>query len=134
MSWYKKEKKEVVAFKGNKKIIEPAILVNQVAATAHTEHQSTKVLTHLIKHPIVSEKAIRLQSQGQYTFKVTPGTSKIILKKEVENLYKVKVVKVTSVKLPKKIIVNKGKHGQRSIRKYMRVHLQSGQTINLGQV
>ncbi|MFH1111538.1 MAG: 50S ribosomal protein L23 [Patescibacteria group bacterium] len=132
MSWYHQDKNKNKANQEAVKVDKP--VANTDVLSINSEPKLKVLITHLIKHPIVSEKAMRLQTYGQYTFKVVPGTSKIELKKEVENMYKVHVIKVTSVKLPKKIVVNKGKHGQRSIRQYMRVRLKSGEVINLGQV
>ncbi len=135
MPWFKKTKKET-PIKAEQKVVQSAVSSDRVAevVAANDQMQAKKTLTQLIKHPIISEKATRLQSLGQYTFKVSFNTSKIVLKKEVENLYKVNVIKVTSVKLPKKIVINRGRSGQRPIRKYMRVQLKSGQNINLTQI
>ncbi len=84
-----------------------------------------------VKYPLSSEKSVRLQSNGQYTFVVADNLSKVQLKKEIEKIYGVKVEKVTSVNLPGKIVINRGREGFRSPRRYMRIKLATGQSLDL---
>lgn len=92
-----------------------------------------KVPVGLVRFWVVSEKANRLQSKGQYTFAVYPKATKVELKKMIEKLYKVHVTKVTSATLPGKVVYTRNRPGYRSDRKFMRVHLRPGETIDLAK-
>nr|YP_011006571.1 50S ribosomal protein L23 [Halosiphon tomentosus]WAM63716.1 50S ribosomal protein L23 [Halosiphon tomentosus] len=56
----------------------------------------------LIKYPITTKKTILLLENNQYTFLVDPKLTKINVKKAIEFLFDVKVIKVNSCNLPKK--------------------------------
>ena len=58
--------------------------------------------TDSIRQPIITEKATILSEQNKTVFKVHSGASKDIIKKNIEKLFKVKVIKVN-------IITTKGK-------------------------
>ena len=70
-----------------------------------------KKINHLdsIKSPIITEKATTLSEQNKVVFKVDENASKDSIKKNVERIFKVKVIKVnTIIKKPKnKIIRNR---------------------------
>ncbi|MFZ5390692.1 MAG: 50S ribosomal protein L23 [Patescibacteria group bacterium] len=79
--------------------------------------------------PQVSEKAARLQSQGQYSFRVKPGVDKVTVKKVIESTHGVRVVAVNVKNLPRKT-VRRGRYvGQTKIRRIMTVRLAPGQTL-----
>ena len=48
----------------------------------------------IIRAPLISEKGSSLAEQSQVLFKVRPDANKIEVKKAVETLFKVKVIKV----------------------------------------
>ncbi|MBU1038801.1 50S ribosomal protein L23 [Patescibacteria group bacterium] len=79
--------------------------------------------------PQVSEKATRLQSQGQYSFKVKPGVSKIVVKKAIESAHGVRVIAVNARNLPRKTVRRGRNIGQTRIRRIMTVRLAPGQTL-----
>lgn len=56
----------------------------------------------LIREPQITEKATFLTSQNKYVFKVSPQANKVEVKKTVEALYGVKVVKVHLIHMPAK--------------------------------
>lgn len=56
----------------------------------------------IIKYPIITDKAIRLFQNNQYTFVVDCYSNKIAIKTAIEYLFKVKVVKVNICHLPRK--------------------------------
>ncbi len=56
----------------------------------------------LIKYPVTTNKTNLLLENNQYTFLVDPKLTKINIKKAIEFLFNVKVVKVNSCNLPKK--------------------------------
>jgi large subunit ribosomal protein L23 len=52
-------------------------------------------LEHVIRAPLISEKgSLLVETSNQVLFKVRPDANKIEVKKAVESLFKVKVVKV----------------------------------------
>ncbi len=60
----------------------------------------------IILEPLVSEKAWRGQDEGKYTFRVHPKANKLQIRRAVEELFKVKVVKVRTMNVkgkPRKI-------------------------------
>jgi len=56
----------------------------------------------LIREPQITEKATFLANQNKYIFKVSPQANKTEIKKTVEALYRVKVIKVHLVHTPAK--------------------------------
>ena len=56
----------------------------------------------LIKYPISTNKTSLLLENNQYTFLVDPVLTKVNVKKAIEFLFNVKVIKVNSCNLPKK--------------------------------
>jgi large subunit ribosomal protein L23 len=87
--------------------------------------------TGLIKKPHITEKATDLSSQNKYVFDVDKNANKNEIKKEIERIYKVNVVKVSILKIPSKskrfgnIISKKDKY------KKAIVTLKEGQKIEL---
>jgi large subunit ribosomal protein L23 len=56
----------------------------------------------IIVRPVVTEKSSRLMSQNKYTFEVLPQANKIEIRKAVEEVFKVKVTSVHTIKVPSK--------------------------------
>nr|YP_011005468.1 50S ribosomal protein L23 [Choristocarpus tenellus]WAM62331.1 50S ribosomal protein L23 [Choristocarpus tenellus] len=56
----------------------------------------------LIKYPLLTRKTNRLLQNNQYTFLVDLKTTKTIVKKTIEFLFNVKVIKINSCNLAKK--------------------------------
>ena len=57
----------------------------------------------VLKQPIITEKSTKLSENGKYTFDCAKGATKIDVKKAVEEIFNVHVVKVNVIKcLPKK--------------------------------
>jgi large subunit ribosomal protein L23 len=52
--------------------------------------------------PHITEKATKLAEKNQYVFRVEKGANKNEIKKEIENLYKVKVLDVKIINVPAK--------------------------------
>lgn len=86
----------------------------------------------LIK-PVISEKAMREAKLGRFTFVVGTGDNKTGIKKEVERVFGVKVVKVQTLIVPGKEY-RMGKKWQKGVKsdwKKAMVTLKEGQKINL---
>lgn len=54
-------------------------------------------LYQIIKRPIITEKGTNLRQQNKYTFEVDIQSNKIEIKKAVEKIYGVKVLKVNTL-------------------------------------
>jgi large subunit ribosomal protein L23 len=61
-------------------------------------------LYHVIKRPLITEKSNRQkESQNQYAFEVDRKANKVEIKRAVEQLFKVKVKRVTVAKMHGKV-------------------------------
>ena len=65
--------------------------------------------TDSIRQPIVTEKATILSEQNKTVFKVHSGANKRSIKKNIEKLFKVTVLKVNVLNTKKKTKIKKGK-------------------------
>ena len=84
----------------------------------------------LIK-PIITEKATILSEQNKTVFKVHKSANKKNIKKNIEKIFKVKVIKVNIVNLKSKIKLKQGKLSTKSGYKKAIVTLKKGQSIDL---
>jgi large subunit ribosomal protein L23 len=85
---------------------------------------------HVIQ-PLMSEKAMILSESNTYVFLIKPQTNKSEIKKEIENLYKVDVVKVTTSNYPDKTKHYRGLASKERINKKAMVTVKKGQKIEL---
>ena len=89
----------------------------------------------LIQKPILSEKSQKLYQKNKiYVFSVLPETNKFQIKKELENIFQVKVKKIRSSR--KKPVLQKTRYLQKSptriytkLRKKAFVELMPGQKL-----
>ncbi|EHM09741.1 ribosomal protein L23 [Thermanaerovibrio velox DSM 12556] len=56
----------------------------------------------IILRPVITEKSSRLMEHNQYTFEVHRGANKIQVRKAVEEIFKVKVVRVNTINVKSK--------------------------------
>ena len=63
---------------------------------------SSRSSVHIVKYPIITDKATRLLENNQYSFVVDRYSDKIEIKEAIENLFDVKVVKINTCRLPRK--------------------------------
>lgn len=56
-----------------------------------------KMPQDIIIRPVITEKSSRLMEQNKYTFEVHPKANKIMVRDAVTELFKVKVVKVSTI-------------------------------------
>ena len=61
-----------------------------------------KSVYDVIIKPVVTEKSMAGLQQRKYTFYVAPGANKVEIKKAVEEIFKVSVADVHTIKLPGK--------------------------------
>lgn len=60
-----------------------------------------KVAPKVLKAPTITEKATDLAAKNQYIFKVNQGSVKPEIKKAIEEIYGVEVVKVRTINIPR---------------------------------
>ena len=63
---------------------------------------SSRSNVHIVKYPIITDKATRLLENNQYSFVVDRYSDKIKIKEAIENLFDVKVIKINTCRLPRK--------------------------------
>ena len=85
----------------------------------------------VILKPVVSEKSYAASDRGQYTFVVSPNANKVQIKKAVEDIFKVKVTNVNTLKRAGKLQRTRTGFGQRVNQKRAIVTVAEGQTIDI---
>ena len=84
-----------------------------------------------IRNPIITEKATILSEQNKTVFKVHVKANKSNIKKNIEKLFKVNVVKVNIINQKTKMKLKQGKKSYKSGYKKAIVTLKKGQSIDL---
>ena len=84
-----------------------------------------------IRQPIITEKATILSEQNKTVFKVHSGANKNSIKKNIEKLFKVNVVKVNIINTKTKKKIKQGKLSKKPGYKKAIVTLKKGQSIDL---
>jgi|TARA_B110000967_G_scaffold117234_1_gene119958 large subunit ribosomal protein L23 len=87
--------------------------------------------TDSIRQPIVTEKATILSEQNKTVFKVHSGANKKSIKKNIEKLFKVTVVKVNIINTKRKKKIKQGKISIKPGFKKAIITLKKGQSIDL---
>lgn len=86
----------------------------------------------VVRRPLVTEKSSKLQGlRNQFFFEVAPSANKSEVKKAVETLFTVKVLKVNMVKMPAKSRRMFGRPGQTASWKKAVVTLRAGDSIDV---
>ncbi|OAT81196.1 50S ribosomal protein L23 [Desulfotomaculum copahuensis] len=85
----------------------------------------------ILRRPVVTEKSMALQAENKYTFIVDPGANKVEIKKAVEDLFKVKVEKVHTLRVKGKLKRVRNVWGRRPDVKKAIVTLKEGNKIEL---
>lgn len=85
----------------------------------------------IILEPVVTEKSTNLSSLNKVVFKVAPFATKTNIKKSIEKLFKVKVVKVNSINLHPRFKMVRGRIAKSSGYKKAIVTLKKGQSIDI---
>jgi len=92
-------------------------------------------MINIIKRPIVTEKAMKLQQQRQYVFDVAPGANKIEIKRTIEEIFEVNVLSIRTVRIKGKKKSRMTRHGymrgQTALKKKAYITLKEGQTIDI---
>ena len=81
--------------------------------------------------PIVTEKSTNLSEQNKIVFKVSNKLNKIIIKKNIEKIFKVNVVKVNIINKQSRKKITRGKKVKIQGYKKAIITLKKGQNIDL---
>ena len=81
--------------------------------------------------PIVTEKSTRLSEQNKVVFKVPNSSNKLILKKNIEKIFKVNVTKINIIKKQSKNKFTRGRKVKIKGYKKAIITLKKGQSIDL---
>ena len=84
-----------------------------------------------IKFPVITEKATTLSDQNKIVFKVHENASKDSIKKNIEKIFKVKVIKINTINKKTKTKIVRGRLGTKKGFKKAIVTLKKGQNIDL---
>src|SRR5580692_3362625 len=86
----------------------------------------------IIKAPVVTEKSNIYSEQNKVTFNVDLKATKLEIKQAVEEIFKVKVKAVNTLRVKGKVKRFKGVLGQRNERKKAIVTLVEGSSMDIG--
>ena len=81
--------------------------------------------------PAITEKATSLSEFNKVVFKVHDGASKTTIKKNIEKIFKVNVVKINTINLKGKSKIVKNKKSYKPGYKKAIITLKKGQSIDL---
>lgn len=95
------------------------------------KNSSHKVLDWIIIKPLVTEKSMRLSEDKSYVFVVDPSANKSEIRKQIENLYNVDVVKITTTSYKTKPRHFKGVRSNQKKFKKATITVKDGQKIEL---
>ena len=84
-----------------------------------------------IRQPIITEKATILSEQNKTVFKEHEGATKKTIKKNIEKLFKVNVIKVNIINTKAKRKIKQGRFSTKSGYKKAIITLKKGQSIDL---
>ena len=88
-------------------------------------------LLDTIVSPTITEKATSLSEFNKMVFRVHKGASKKSIKKSIEKIFKVNVIKINTINLKGKTKLVRGKKSSRPGYKKAIVTLKKGQSIDL---
>ena len=92
----------------------------------HKVHLYDKILS-----PIVTEKSTTLSEQNKVVFKVPGNSNKLILKKNIEKIFKVNVTKINIINKQSKNKFTRGRKVKVKGYKKAIITLKKGQSIDL---
>ena len=88
-------------------------------------------LLNTIVSPAITEKATSLSEFNKIVFKVHKDANKSLIKKSIEKIFKVNVIKINTINLKGKTKFVRGKKSSRPDYKKAIVTLKKGQSIDL---
>ena len=84
-----------------------------------------------VKSPVITEKATIMSEQNKTVFKVHPSANKKKIKKNIEKIFKVKVIKINIINIKSKYKLRQGKTSVKKGYKKAIITLKKGQSIDL---
>ena len=84
-----------------------------------------------ILSPMVTEKTTNLSEQNKIVFKVPRAANKVNLKKNIEKIFKVNVIKINIVNKQNRTVIKRGKKVNVQGHKKAIITLKKGQSIDL---
>ena len=93
--------------------------------------KNENVAFDIILSPVITEKSTNLNALNKLTFKVAKDANKSSIKKSIEKLYKVEVIKVNTILSKPRVKMVRGKVGNKTGYKKAIVTLKEGQTIDM---
>ena len=81
--------------------------------------------------PVISEKSTTLSEFNKVVFKVNKGASKVSIKRNIEKIFKVNVIKINTLNFKGKTKVVRNKKTYKSGYKKAIITLKKGQSIDL---
>ena len=84
-----------------------------------------------ILSPLVTEKSTNLSEQNKIVFKVPSGANKVNIKKNIEKIFKVNVIKINIINKQSRTKLTRGKKVKVSGFKKAIITLKKGQSIDL---
>lgn len=88
-------------------------------------------LSKILIMPHITEKATVSSESSVYVFKVAPNSTKTLIEKAFQNQYKVKPLKVSTVTIPSKKVIVRGKRGISSGYKKAYIYIKKGEKIDI---
>ena len=85
----------------------------------------------VIISPTITEKATSLSEFNKIVFKVHQGANKKAIKKSIEKIFKVNVIKINTINLKGKTKIVRGRKSKKSNYKKAIVTLKKGHSIDL---
>ena len=123
----KKEKEKKVANLHPK----PQTTKRPVKSLSEKRHKKSAEFYHILKRPLITEKATGLNQSSQYIFEVARGANKVEVKKAVENIFGVHVISVRSLNVRGRIRKYRGEKGKTPDWKKAIVTLKEGEKIEV---
>ena len=81
--------------------------------------------------PVISEKSTTLSEFNKVVFKVNKGASKVSIKRNIEKIFKVNVIKINTINIKGKTKVVRNKKISKTGYKKAIITLKKGQSIDL---
>lgn len=89
------------------------------------------MIIELVKHPVFTEKSVRLIADNQYTFDVDITATKPEIKRVIKEIFKVDVLSVNTHRVPRKKRRIGITTGFKSSKKRVIIAIKAGQTLPL---
>jgi len=105
--------------------------MSKLAKTQNNMRLGKERLYQLLKSPVVTEKSTKGSEQNKVTMNVILDATKPEIAMAVEELFKVKVTAVNTMRVKGKTKRFRGREGQRSDRKKAIVTLAAGSSIDI---